>query len=59
MKEGDKVIVNTGGNDTPGEIVDPKESIKGFYWKEQDCYLVKFSNGTRQYIPSKYIKVIK
>jgi len=54
---GDRVIVNTGGVDTRGVIWDKNgRSSHGFYWESQDSYLVKFENGTSQYIPSKYIK---
>ena len=62
------VFVNTGGNTSSGHITN-KQFIKqnndgnliyrlalhGHYWKDQDCYLVKFENGTQQYIPAKYI----
>jgi len=61
----EKVCVNTGGKTSPGLVVDSKFShqnkdgelvfkkqIHGHYWKEQSCYLVRFENGTQQYIPA-------
>lgn len=52
----DAVIVNTGGNDTPGYVCYPTRNIHGFYWEAQDAYCIHFNNGTKQYIPAKYIK---
>jgi len=68
--ENDIVIINTGGKDSFGHISKGlcfhkqdvngdfvyKRNKKGFYWKEQDCYLIRFENSTRQYIPAKYIR---
>ena len=54
---GEKVIVNTGGNDSFATIVMPqKNNIHGYHWEEQDFYLCKFENNTTQYINSKYLK---
>ncbi len=63
------VIINTGGEDSFGHISKGlhfvkqrnnefiyKRNIHGHYWKEQDSYSVRFENGTRQYIPAKYIR---
>ena len=54
---GDKVIVNTGDKDTKGEIWDKEgKATHGIYWKKQDSYLVRFPNGTAQYISAEYIR---
>jgi hypothetical protein len=62
------VFINTGGETSRGIIDDQvyshqdanekliyKTVPKGYYWKEQDAYRIRFENGTTQYIPSKYI----
>lgn len=56
---GQEVIVNTGGADAKATIFDHPKSIHGYYWKEQDCYLCKFENNTRQYMRSEFIKPIE
>lgn len=53
---GDKVIVNTGGNDIKGTIHPKATALHGVYWEEQDCWSVQFENGSSQYIDAKYIK---
>ncbi len=45
FKLGQKVIVNTGGNDTVSHIDMPLKNIHGFYWKEQDSYLCRFTDN--------------
>lgn len=54
------VIVNTGGANSSGVIVDKKRdgkpSLHGHYWEEQDSYLVRFTNGTQQYIPAANVR---
>jgi len=55
-KEGQRVIVNTGGKDING-TVSTGRNIKGLYWKDQDAYRVEFDNNTAQYIDSKYIRI--
>ncbi|MCX5809728.1 MAG: hypothetical protein NTX36_10230 [Proteobacteria bacterium] len=62
------VTVNTGGNSSHGLLVDDKFSHQdkygnriyrkvpfGHYWKDRQCYLVRFDNGTQQYIPTENI----
>lgn len=70
FKEFQVVIVNTGGKDSFGVVHDSPvfvkqlktnefiytKSNKGYYWKEQDSYRIRFENGTSQYIPAKYIR---
>jgi len=54
-KEGDEVIVNTGGEDIIGQINPNCKSVYGIYWEEQDAWNILFDNRTSQYIESKYI----
>lgn len=56
---GDVVIVNTGNKDSPAIIVHNSNNKKGYYWKEQDCYDCRFTNGTSQFIKTKFIKHVK
>jgi len=55
FSKGDPVTVNTGGEDTPAEIVSGEN--KPYYWLIQNSYLCRFENGTTQYIPAKYLKL--
>jgi hypothetical protein len=43
----DRVIVNTGGDDAPGIVMDdrPPRHLRG-------CVLVAFENGTKQWMPT-------
>lgn len=52
----DSVIVNTGGEDAHAYICYPKRNIHGYFWQEQNCYCCHFQNGTKQYIPARYIR---
>ncbi len=60
---GTKVVVSTGENPSDGVITDKNQkgdkSIHGHYWAKNKSYLVKFDNGTTQYIPSGYIELKK
>lgn len=42
---GQKVTVNTGGNDTTGYIDHSLKNIHGYYWEEQNLYLVRFTDN--------------
>lgn len=53
LNVGDKVLVN---KKSKGEVFDKEGATHGWYWKEQDSYLIKFDNDTTQYIPAKDMK---
>ena len=48
LKLGQKVIVNTGGNDTVAFIDLPIKNIHGFYWKAQNLYLCRFTDNSNK-----------
>jgi hypothetical protein len=65
LKTGQKVIVNTGGEDCPALIITPQaRNIHGepmphrLTGSDGDAYFCKFENNTAQYIPAKYIKTV-
>jgi hypothetical protein len=45
---GQKVIVNTGGEDTIAHIDKPVKDINGHYWESQDCYLCRFTDNDKK-----------
>ena len=65
LRTGQKVIINTGGEDIPAVITTPQvKNIHGepmpykLTGSDGDSYCCKFENNTAQYIPAKYIKAI-
>lgn len=56
FKVNDSVIINTGGEDTQAYICYPTRNIHGYFWENQNSYCCHFKNGTKQYIPAKYIR---
>lgn len=65
LRTGQKVIVNTGGEDCPAVIYSPKlKNIHGepmphkLTGSDGNSYCCYFNNGTLQYIPAKYIKTV-
>ena len=65
LKTGQKVIINTGGEDMPAVITTPQaKNIHGeqmphrLTGSDGDAYCCRFENNTAQYIPAKYIKTV-
>jgi hypothetical protein len=50
FKLGQKVIVNTGGKDTICHIDNTAKGVHGFYWKEQNSYLCRFTDDATKLI---------
>lgn len=48
FKLGQKVIINTGGEDTIAHIDEPTKNIHGYYWPQQDLYLCRFTDDDRK-----------
>lgn len=48
----EQVVVNTGGEDTFGSIMDDRPTLPAL----QNCYRVAFPNGTSQWIDAKYLR---
>lgn len=56
FKLGQKVIVNTGGNDTIAFIDTPIKNVHGYYWKEQNSYCCRFTEDADKLLCNDAVK---
>ena len=53
---GQKVIVNTGGDDTIAHIDYPVKNVHGYFWRAQNLYLCRFTDNSKKLLCNGAVK---